>query len=277
MNPYSSTARTNTNPGSASNTTSSAHIPPQALSKETLEQLQTSTNTKVTRPRPAYRTGPYQISQLPWSLEASDIPPRDQEQNKVFDNKASSETGAIEDEIRGSSREMFVEEQMVDVIHNPSAGPRDMTVRVQLEIREDVDEPLEEFSRLKCLGKITEATSLFHDRIELQSDASYLLIQYAEMLISAGDYKSFRKLVYVPDVPKSSADPSRSGGHLDRLTVNFELLRLLSQPDKPRSEEYLDASLSAIYETIHHWKTETLFGSTEVHFPMRTPTSSCIY
>lgn len=155
--------------------------------------------------------------------------------------------------------------ETVDIVHDPSTGPRDVSVRVQLEIKEDFGEQLEQFSRLKRLGRVREAQALFHDKFGHLSDVSYFVTQYAELLISAGDYKNFQKLVLTPDTSKFSTDLDGDAG-LDKLFANFKLLELLSQPNKT-PEAYINTCLMAIYKygvKRVSGRMGSRFGSTEV-------------
>jgi hypothetical protein len=78
----------------------------------------------------------------------------------------------------------------VDAVHN-SADARDLTVHLELDLYGDVEEELEEFNQLVRMGNFAAADSFFESYLKghMSSDPS-ILIQYAEMLLAKGDFKS---------------------------------------------------------------------------------------
>ena len=69
-----------------------------------------------------------------------------------------------------------------------------MTLHVELEARDYIDADLEEFSRLCRLGKYADAKKYFTENLGHQRQNLYALVQYAQMMLDSGDYKSLDAL-----------------------------------------------------------------------------------
>lgn len=239
----------NTAPAPTYNSTASK--PPQKLPTVDISHNDTSR----TIPQPDSHTGYYHgIPHFTTATQSPQAIQRNQEHSRIRQSERDSE--------RPFGNSENISREMVDIVHDPATGPRDVTVRMQMEIKEDFSEHLEAFSRLKRLGKVTEAQVLFHDKLDHLIEVSYLLAQYADMLISVGDYKSFQKLTFIPDASKSSTVPYDEA-HMDRISSKYELLRLLSQPDMS-PEMYINTCLMAMYGLVRTFEVESCFGSTEV-------------
>lgn len=78
----------------------------------------------------------------------------------------------------------------VDAVYN-STDARDLTVHLELDLLRDVDEELEDFNQLARMGNFTAAESCFESYLKehMSTDPS-IFVQYAEMLLEKGDYKS---------------------------------------------------------------------------------------
>ncbi|KAK3694969.1 hypothetical protein B0T22DRAFT_371280 [Podospora appendiculata] len=151
-------------------------------------------------------------------------------------------------------------ERKVDISHEPSKAAKDVTVRLDLPIEEDYEADLEEFCRLRRLGRFRDAKACFHSKLEHLHPIPYILVQRAEMLIAAGDYKCFQKLdseVFFRDELEASPDDQ----NLQLLARNFALLELLSQ--RP-SAGYTSTALRVVQETLVLLHTEEAIGSAEV-------------
>lgn len=67
---------------------------------------------------------------------------------------------------------------------------KDVTMHLELDITEDLEPDLDEFCRLARLGNFQGAKQSFKDNLEQHMDDPYIFVQYAQMLMSMGDYKS---------------------------------------------------------------------------------------
>lgn len=136
-----------------------------------------------------------------------------------------------------------------------------MSIRLNLEVEDDWEDDLEEFCRLKRLGRIKEAKEHFWSTLEHVSTIPYIRIQYAEMLQSSGDYKSLQSLAFLPEFPPNPEEESPGDRSRGKLVANYALLDVLSQRPIPN---YLAAAWSVVRSTLKALAADTMVGSTEV-------------
>ena len=88
-----------------------------------------------------------------------------------------------------------------------------------------MDEELEKFSKLRRLGDFKEAQKLFNERLSDRFDDLYF-IQYAQLLLEAGDFRSFStlRLSHV----FGDLDDNSPQNDQELLLMNWNLLVLLS-------------------------------------------------
>lgn len=79
-------------------------------------------------------------------------------------------------------------------IWNPKSR-NDITVHFEMEVGEDLDSWLEEFSRLKRLGHFHAAEQYFEDNLRDFSGILPVAIEYADMLVEQGAYKRLRQFI----------------------------------------------------------------------------------
>jgi hypothetical protein len=149
----------------------------------------------------------------------------------------------------------------VDLVHDPSQASKDMSIRIELDAEEDWEDDLEEFCRLKRLGLVKEAKERFWSALAHVNTVPYIRVQYAEMLQSAGDFKSFHDLKFLPECPPSPSEETPDDRNRGKLVANYALLDLLSQRPLPR---YLTAAWDVVRHTLKALASESTFGSTEV-------------
>ncbi len=58
----------------------------------------------------------------------------------------------------------------------------------------------------------------------------YLQLQHAETLLASGDYKVFHEVANLPEFTYGSFEGYHDDGERSKLTTNFKLLKILSQP-----------------------------------------------
>lgn len=222
----------------------------------------------------AQSSNPFESIRLPPSAQAPAATLGVQENTRPYASPGASEYGDPEPHINEVPEEAVEEERLAEITYDPVTGPRDITVQTQMNIEEDYDGHLEEFSRLKRLGRITEARILFQNELGHLMEVPYLRAQYAEMLVSAGDYKRFKELGNAPNEFSPVADLI-SEPLSDKLSLNFRLLTLLSQPDMT-SETYINNCMVAMYDVARILEAEAVFGSTEVRLQITSrPRNSC--
>lgn len=71
----------------------------------------------------------------------------------------------------------------------------DITVHFEMEVGEDLDSWLEEFSRLKRLGHFHVAEQYFDDNLRDLSGILPVAIEYTDMLVEQGAYKRLRQFM----------------------------------------------------------------------------------
>jgi hypothetical protein len=74
------------------------------------------------------------------------------------------------------------------------ANAKDVTVHLSFPVSHDHDAEIEDFSRFRRLGNFEAAKELFQRTFDGQLKNPYMFVQYAEMLLDMGDYKSFALL-----------------------------------------------------------------------------------
>jgi hypothetical protein len=176
------------------------------------------------------------------------------------------EAALVEDfDIAGLVPKTEIATTRVDLLHDPSQASKDMSIRLELDMEEDWDDDLEEFCRLSRLGLIKDAKEHFGSTLEHVSTIPYIRVQYAEMLLSSGDYKSFHNLDFLPEYPPDPSEETADDRSRGKLVANYALLDLLSQRPIPK---YLTAAWSVVRSTLKALATESAAGSTEVRQPL---------
>ncbi|KAG8162759.1 hypothetical protein KVR01_007237 [Diaporthe batatas] len=116
----------------------------------------------------------------------------------------------------------------VDAVYT-SVEARDLSVHLEFDLFRDLDEELEDFSRLFRMGNFIAAESFFESHLKehMSSDPS-IFVQYAEMLLEKGDFKSLLLLdgnsVFGRRGPNGRKDPEKSEVE-EQLEINWMLVR----------------------------------------------------
>ncbi|KAL4921487.1 hypothetical protein BDW62DRAFT_174768 [Aspergillus aurantiobrunneus] len=96
-------------------------------------------------------------------------------------NEQQEREGRYEDQETGLSA------RALQNIWTPSTK-QNMTMHFEMQVAEDVDALLEEFSRLKKLGDFHSAEQYFHENLDLYANLLPVVIEYADMLLEQGSY-----------------------------------------------------------------------------------------
>lgn len=72
---------------------------------------------------------------------------------------------------------------------------KDCTVHFEMDIEDDLEVQLEEFSRLKRLGRFGAAQELFQRELAEHTYSLPILVEHADLLYDQGDYRGFSDLV----------------------------------------------------------------------------------
>lgn len=81
---------------------------------------------------------------------------------------------------------------------------KDVTMHLELDVTEDLESDLDEFCHLGRLGNFHQARQLFRDNLEKHISNAYVSVQYAQMLLYIGDYKSLDALNVTYEVENSN-------------------------------------------------------------------------
>jgi hypothetical protein len=150
----------------------------------------------------------------------------------------------------------------------------DCTVHLKLPITVDLDDELEEFSRLKRFGDFAAAKGYFRDHLESYHDYPYVFVQYAEMLLDMEDFASFGALnpsaVFdMSDrtyVTRNFAPPDKR--HTPETSEALDLLRrywqLLEAASLIRCRGMIHQALKIVNATLKGLEFNSGSGSTEV-------------
>ncbi|RWA11544.1 hypothetical protein EKO27_g3585 [Xylaria grammica] len=133
------------------------------------------------------------------------------------------ETGRRHDSQIPPSDDKLIDD--VDGILTPNSG--DLTVHLTMDLEEDLEDRLDELSRLSRLGHFSSAKEFFQEHLYHHIDNPYVLVQYADLLLRQGDLKGVTLL-------KDDAMYKREGEQSDSeelrvLRVNWELLQILAK------------------------------------------------
>lgn len=151
---------------------------------------------------------------------------------------------------------------LLDAICKPGKS-KDVTVHITLDVALDIEQELEEFSRLRRHGNFREAQKLFNDHLPERFDDTFCLLQYAHMLLEAGDLRgltslsqnqALRSLGKLPDVPSQSTGA---------LSVNWNLLVLFTLPF---TGDWAELALQATYDAWEFLSSPARqrYGSVEI-------------
>ncbi|KAL2166096.1 hypothetical protein VTG60DRAFT_3304 [Thermothelomyces hinnuleus] len=109
-------------------------------------------------------------------------------------------------------------------------SPEDVTAHMSLPVRDDLEDVLEECSRLRRLGHFADAIALFRTQLSHFLDNRYVLVQYAQCLYEAGQYNQLEKLA-------EEKAPRRSNpNEADALQLNWDMLLLAAEKGHYKSQ-----------------------------------------
>lgn len=151
----------------------------------------------------------------------------------------------------------------VDAVYN-SADARDLTVHLEVDLFRDIDDEVEEFNRLARMGNFAEAGSFFESHLKEHTIGdSSMFVQYAEMLLAKGDFKSLLLLdgdaVFGRLVLPARKDPETLESK-EPLEMNWMLVRAMalfhSQHERHEVWRGIEKPLHALSKTSDLGSTE---------------------
>ncbi|KAK2049292.1 hypothetical protein LZ31DRAFT_591010 [Colletotrichum somersetense] len=78
--------------------------------------------------------------------------------------------------------------------HIDPKAPQDVTLHLEMDVTEDIEEELEEFSKLRRIGHFNAAKRYFEEYLESYIDNAYVLDQYGQFLGEISDVHTLTKL-----------------------------------------------------------------------------------
>ncbi len=132
-----------------------------------------------------------------------------------------------------------------------------MTIRLELELEEDWSSELEGFCRLWRLGRFNEAKQHFKAQLQHLSTVPYLWVEYASMLLSAGDYKSLEKMPDISELWCSGLKSYPLGREGWALKGNIDFLRHM---ERSPSREFIKTT-EEIVESIIRFQSWLSFNT----------------
>lgn len=138
--------------------------------------------------------------------------------------------------------------EKADMVLEPARGTKNVTVELELDIFPDVEDELEEFSRLRRLGRFTEANDFFQSKLTAQLENPYVKVQYAEMLLAQGDYTNFAAAVEDLDLHVRPNDPRN--GYFEHYCQLLKVVRNRSASFRPdgTSDDWLGFPMPHLFE-----------------------------
>ncbi|KAI0906275.1 hypothetical protein F4823DRAFT_89831 [Ustulina deusta] len=129
---------------------------------------------------------------------------------------------------RQSSRSRQSENKVIRDVNGvltPSSG--DLTLHLTMDLEEDLEDRLDEMSRLSRLGHFSAAKKFFQEHLHPHIDNPYVLVQYADLLLHQGDFKGVTHLK--DDAMYRHEGEQLNSEELRILRVNWELLTILAK------------------------------------------------
>jgi hypothetical protein len=116
------------------------------------------------------------------------------------ESRAAASEGSVEHEVGATYSET---EDEFSHVHSPEMYPdhvvypdklQSITTHFALEPAPDIEQELESFSRLWRLGHFSSAKAYFAENLSEFENQPYVLIQWAQFLVAAGDFRMLREL-----------------------------------------------------------------------------------
>lgn len=115
-----------------------------------------------------------------------------------------------------------------DTICHPSSS-KNVSVHLDFDLFLDLDDELEEFNQLSRLGDFSRAERYFDRYLKAESVNPWVFIQYADMLLEKGDYKSFQQLNAEPIFGQAQSNGiSEVSDAFLKLELNWLLLNAVA-------------------------------------------------
>ncbi|KAK1466577.1 hypothetical protein CCUS01_07398 [Colletotrichum cuscutae] len=135
---------------------------------------------------------------------------------------------------------------------NPQ-NPQDVTILTELDVTDDLEEDLEEYSRLVRMGRFRAAGRHFDNRLVHFIDNLYVLDQYCSALLAMSDFQALSRIA------EEFAMELRPGIYRTNILTRFYQaevlsgLEILSKEAKNKYSSYITEDLETLAEIRNHW------------------------
>ncbi|KAK1704434.1 hypothetical protein BDP67DRAFT_583810 [Colletotrichum lupini] len=135
---------------------------------------------------------------------------------------------------------------------NPQ-NPQDVTILTEFDVTDDLEEDLEEYSRLVRMGRFRAAGRHFDNRLVHFIDNLYVVDQYCSALLAMSDFQALSRIA------KEFAMELRPGIYRTNILTRFNQaevlsgLEILSKEAKNKYSSYIAEYLETLAEIRNHW------------------------
>lgn len=133
-------------------------------------------------------------------------------------------------------------DQRIDGLLTPESG--DLTVHLELDLQQDLEDQIEELARLSRLGQFAAAKDLLEGSLQWHLENPYVLVQHAGLLLQQGKFRSVTLLR--GDLLRDLETKSPDSKDLHLLRINWDLMQLSA---KRHTLEAL-GNVSALFEEV---------------------------
>ncbi|GAP83909.1 hypothetical protein SAMD00023353_0503280 [Rosellinia necatrix] len=151
-----------------------------------------------------------------------------------------------------------VQAPQIDAVWIPNIS-KSVIIDMKLGITEDVDQELEEISRLRRLGNFKAAQRFLKQQLPGRSDDPYFFVLYAQLLFEMGDFRSFDMLR--PTRVFGAAQDEAMQKNQDLLRQSWNLLILMAMLP---GRDCADRAIKEIDRALALLETLAGLGSTEI-------------
>lgn len=151
--------------------------------------------------------------------------------------------------------------------------PQDVTVHMSLPLRDDLEGVLEDFSRMRRLGRFREALELFDDQLAHFVDNRYVLVQYGLCLYEGG------QLVLLSELADKHRPISSPTDALHWCWIMLLLLTEVEPPEFRMQKDFNDIVSTILTMLSRSWphlssvevRNKSISAKSRRHVPLTLP------
>ncbi|KAI0197826.1 hypothetical protein F4808DRAFT_463363 [Astrocystis sublimbata] len=151
----------------------------------------------------------------------------------------------------------LVQTHQADAIWTPNMS-KSVAINMKLGITEDIDQELEELSRLRRHGDLRDTRKFLKQKLSGRSDDPYFVVLYAQLLSEMGDFRSLDTLMPTGLFEDVKDETMQKNNDLLRQIWDLLIIRAML----PRGE-FTELTTNEIDKALALLETSTELGSTE--------------